>query len=138
MSRGTDRMIEVQQRLERATKWPWKARPYGSQDVTVRTMIGDSNFGYPVCYLEESKGFRQAGGIMRFGANCSNAHNDAELVAHAPQDLADFMKVTKAAKALMDAAAEFPGDPSAWGELMQGLDDALEALDGPRKEFDLA
>lgn len=138
MSRGTDRMIQVQDRLARATKWPWKARIYGPQDATVRTMIGESNFGYPVCYLEESKGFRQAGGIMRFGANCSNAQNDAELVAHAPRDLSDFLKVAKAAKSLMETIGEFPEDPTIWGDAMQGLEDALDALDGPKKEIELA
>jgi len=131
MTRGIDRLTAIENRLAKITRWPWRTQIFSWLNARVLCYFDRNNSGDPVAWLDNDKGYKQVGGFIRFGANCSNAANDATFVAHAPADISDLLKVAKAARGLMATVGEFPEDPSIWGEALEALDVTLERLDPP-------
>lgn len=126
--RGTDRLIAIEQRHAAATPGPWdyskhRQDPDGS-DPDWFSLMGQWGVYPPL----SPPGEPQDGGPIALVGGDEYPGN-GPFMGESWRDVRDLLVVAKAARALAGTIAEFPEDPTIWGENIESLCSALEALD---------
>lgn len=118
----SDRLSEIEARLAAATPGPWEADVFPVRKRSRKT-------GRVLAYRPEDGSVGSVSVIPSDGMYGVMDGPDAELIAHAPADLAALVAVVKATRDLRDRVEGSPFEALTVGSVVRSLDAALSKLE---------